>query len=175
MSGEQVLHGWPNFLIRSRGGIVISPISIAEISHHIQCNRPTHITEAKIYIVRSRIVALVWNQTVQPHKWPFIGLRQSQLLVRNTRLSLHNGGLLHIYAGLCNAYDNQTSREINLDPVRPCRGLPVAAGWATVVLSLWVWLTRHGYFYLALIALVAAFVGAYRLMILMGGIISLAP
>jgi hypothetical protein len=71
---------------------------------------------------------------------------------------------------LRNTDSNKRNSKDYLGPMRPYRGLPFAAGWAVVAIAGWAWAARHDFFGLALALPIAAFGGAYAILLLMGGL-----
>jgi len=65
------------------------------------------------------------------------------LFLGNVSLHLHNPSLSQINDNLGGAdYQNAYSKG-NFHPMRPYRGLPMAAGWAIVTLAAWAWFAYH--------------------------------
>lgn len=107
---------------------------------------------------------------VQRNPWPVFISHFIQLSARDVGLLVHDAGLSNIDTNLRHADADKGNAENNFKPVQATRGLPVAAGWAALMLAGWVWFARHDHDFLALVFLIAAFAGTYGIIVWMSGI-----
>lgn len=101
---------------------------------------------------------------------PILDQGGGQLSRGNFSLPVHNAGLLIVNNNLRTADSKQEYSQNDFSRVRPNRGLPMAAGWAVLFLSGWIWANRHDYWIASLVILVVAVAGTYTIIILASGL-----
>jgi hypothetical protein len=124
---------------------------------------------AYVVLAKSQLLGY-FDFIVERDPGPMIGFHDVGLARGNAGLLVHDVGLTQVDQNLSNANDDKANSKNDFIPMRPYRGLPMAAGWALLALAGWFWAARHDRNGLALCLLIAAFAGTYAMLIVASGL-----